>query len=310
MRTSRLLVGAAAAVLLVAYAATPAGAVWDPGLGGPEGDRPQHRSGADQHRRRPGRHRVDRSGQQALRPVGALPDHGPACVAVRPRATRASPGSSTPQPIGGGTDLNMYCINILTSTYIGVGYELGDWTGANVNNVGFVARLLNDYFPNTAEPAASPTTTRRRPPCRPRSGTSATTTSSRPPTPSTTRSRPSSTRVRAKGPLVQPPPPSLTITPSTVAGSTGTPTGPFTVTVTVAAQQHRHRRGRQGPDVLRCRGHDADRQRHRVPSGTNIWIQDTAPGTVTLSAAAEATVPTGNVYLYDDNSQGSSTRRS
>ena len=35
MRMSRLLVGAAAAVLLVAYAATPAGAVWDPGLGVP-----------------------------------------------------------------------------------------------------------------------------------------------------------------------------------------------------------------------------------------------------------------------------------
>ena len=34
MRMSRLLVGAAAAVLLVAHAATPAGAVWDPGLGG------------------------------------------------------------------------------------------------------------------------------------------------------------------------------------------------------------------------------------------------------------------------------------
>ena len=42
----------------------------------------------------------------------------------------------------------------------------------------------------------------------------------------------------------------------------------------------------------------------RVPSGTNIWIQDAAPGTVTLSAAAEATVPTGNVYLYDGNSPG------
>ena len=40
MRMSRLLVGAAAAVLLVAYAATPAGAVWDPGLGGPKATGP------------------------------------------------------------------------------------------------------------------------------------------------------------------------------------------------------------------------------------------------------------------------------
>ena len=41
-----------------------------------------------------------------------------------------------------------------------------------------------------------------------------------------------------------------------------------------------------------------------VPSGTNIWVQDAAPGTVTLSASAQATVPTGNVYLYDHNSPG------
>ena len=57
----------------------------------------------------------------------------------------------------------MYCINILTSTFIGVGYELGDWTGANVNNVGFVARLLNDYFPTTPRPANLPRRPDRRP---------------------------------------------------------------------------------------------------------------------------------------------------
>ena len=37
MRMSRLLVGGAAALLLVATAATPSGAVWDPGLGGSRG---------------------------------------------------------------------------------------------------------------------------------------------------------------------------------------------------------------------------------------------------------------------------------
>ena len=46
-----------------------------------------------------------------------------------------------------------------------------------------------------------------------------------------------------------------------------------------------------------------------VPSGTNIWIRDTTPGTVTLSAAAEATVPTGNVYLYDQQLPRACSRR-
>src|SRR5438045_2578502 len=40
MRMCRLLVGGAAALLLVATAATPSGAVWDPGFGGSRGNGP------------------------------------------------------------------------------------------------------------------------------------------------------------------------------------------------------------------------------------------------------------------------------
>ena len=47
----------------------------------------------------------------------------------------------------------MYCINILTPTAIGYGYNLGTWDAANVNNVGFVELLLDQYYPNTALPA-------------------------------------------------------------------------------------------------------------------------------------------------------------
>ena len=55
------------------------------------------------------------------------------------------------QPPGGPPPtLSMYCINILTPTQVGVGYNLGTWSEANVTNVGFVARLLNSYYPNNA----------------------------------------------------------------------------------------------------------------------------------------------------------------
>ena len=56
-------------------------------------------------------------------------------------------------PPGGGTELSLYCIDILTATYGGIGYKLGTWDATNVPNVGYVARLLNEYYPNTTAPA-------------------------------------------------------------------------------------------------------------------------------------------------------------
>ena len=38
-----------------------------------------------------------------------------------------------------------------------------------------------------------------------------------------------------------------------------------------------------------------------VPTGTKIWLKSTGPATATLLATSTATVPTGNVYLYDGN---------
>ena len=58
------------------------------------------------------------------------------------------------QPTDGSPELDLYCIDILTATYGGIGYTLGTWNSANVPNVDYVARLLNEYFPNKQEPAA------------------------------------------------------------------------------------------------------------------------------------------------------------
>ena len=58
-------------------------------------------------------------------------------------------------PTGGGAILNLYCIDINTDTTTGIGYELGSWDAGGVSpRVGYVARLLNDYYPHTDEPAA------------------------------------------------------------------------------------------------------------------------------------------------------------
>ena len=50
--------------------------------------------------------------------------------------------------------MTLYCIDINTDTYIGNGYALGTWDDANVPNVGYVARILDEYYPNTNEPSS------------------------------------------------------------------------------------------------------------------------------------------------------------
>ena len=55
-------------------------------------------------------------------------------------------------PPGGGATLNLYCIDINTDTWGGIGYALGTWGASNVRNVGYVARILNEYYPHTNEP--------------------------------------------------------------------------------------------------------------------------------------------------------------
>jgi len=146
-RASRVVV--VVCVLATMAIATPAAAFWDPSLGGtPRVGAPSEitLSGIG-----PG-HSV--SG--FIGPVGSVSDP------TVPYPTTTPPGFTAKDesfagvieatPDGGGTPLQMYCINILTPTNIGFGYDLGQWGDANVNNVGFVARLLNDYYPNTASP--------------------------------------------------------------------------------------------------------------------------------------------------------------
>ena len=55
--------------------------------------------------------------------------------------TRACPTHSV--ATGGCT----YCIDLATETEIGVHYELGDWTSANVPNLDYVTYILNQYYP-------------------------------------------------------------------------------------------------------------------------------------------------------------------
>ena len=61
-------------------------------------------------------------------------------------------GLITASPIPPGPGLLLYCIDISTPTSPGVKYQLGTWNESTVPNVGYVARLLNTYYPNTNLP--------------------------------------------------------------------------------------------------------------------------------------------------------------
>ena len=57
-------------------------------------------------------------------------------------------------PRDGGATLKLYCIDINTDTTTGIGYGLGNGDAGGVSpRVGYVARLLNDYYPQTTAPA-------------------------------------------------------------------------------------------------------------------------------------------------------------
>ena len=63
----------------------------------------------------------------------------------------------------GGTPnaISLYCIDLLTSTYTGVGYTQGSWNQANVPNVGYVAQILNNYYPTVPTAPTAPNDNQR-----------------------------------------------------------------------------------------------------------------------------------------------------
>ena len=54
----------------------------------------------------------------------------------------------------GNDTLQLFCIDLHTNTYVGWDYQLGDWGTAAVPHVGYVARILNSYYPKVPDQPA------------------------------------------------------------------------------------------------------------------------------------------------------------
>lgn len=204
-------------------------------------------------------------------------------------------------PTDGSPTVKLYCIDIRTDTYPGLGYGFGTWDEANVPNVGYVARILDEYYPAADLPALGDTNL-----------TAAAVqaaiwyfsdgfvvNTSDPALHDAVAAL--VTHIIDAGPLPQPHPPSLTITPSHASGPAGGVLGPFTETTdaadaTVTATGGSMFSNPAGTAPLP----DPD----TVPSGTKIWVRARGTSSVVLQATSKATVPSGNVYLYDGNTAG------
>ncbi|MBV9809742.1 MAG: thioester domain-containing protein [Solirubrobacterales bacterium] len=202
-------------------------------------------------------------------------------------------------PTDGSPEVSLYCIDINTDTYPGYGYVLGTWDAANVTNVGYVARLLNEYYPNTDEPASLPDLNERAAAVQAAiwffSDRFVLSTSD--PLHDTVAAI--AAHIIKEGPLVEPPPPSLTLTPTEVSGGAGSVLGPFTVTTDAPAGATVNVTG--GNMYSKQAGTHFIADGATVPSGKKIWVRSTGPPTVELQATSKATVHSGNVYLYDGN---------
>ncbi len=205
------------------------------------------------------------------------------------------------EPPGGGAQHSLYCIDILTATYPGIGYKLGTWDATNVPNVGYVARLLNEYYPNNPSEPAGLTVNEQAAavqaaiwfftdkyvlnesdPLRPVVVGIV-------------------DHIKAEGPLIEAPPPSLTITPSSASVPAGHVSGPFTVTSSAGDASVTVTGGDMWSNAAAT---DPIANGATVPSGQQIWLTSTGPTVAVLEATAVATVPSGNVYLYDGGNSG------
>ncbi|MET0604343.1 MAG: thioester domain-containing protein [Baekduia sp.] len=203
------------------------------------------------------------------------------------------------KPPPGGEELSLYCIDIATGTNIGYGYALGTWDAANVPNVGYVARLLNQYYPHTDEPASLTNLNQRAAAVQAAIWffTDRYVLSTSDPLHDAVVAIVND--ILAAGPVIEPDPPSVSIDPTSRSGAGVL--GPFTVTTDRSSAAV----SATGANMFaNAAATDEISNGDAVPSGQRIWLRSSSIGTAVLEASATATVPRGNVFLYDGNIRG------
>ncbi|WP_170222844.1 thioester domain-containing protein [Nonomuraea turkmeniaca] len=227
-------------------------------------------------------------------PLGGYPDAIPAGSTAH--AISYAGTLQITDPVSGRTGLT-YCIDLNTDTEIGVHYVIGDWSEANVPNLGYVGYILRRYFPTTDEPSQASNDDTRAAAVQAAiwffSDNLILATNS----PVRSYAEAIVADALANGPDTEPEEPELTVTPEQMAApATGEIVGPFTVTA-------------DGPATIRSQGVEV----FTDPNGNNrlgdgdvvqpsarLWarsISDEDPQGFVLERVV--TVLVGTVLLYD-----------
>ena len=201
-------------------------------------------------------------------------------------------------------DILAYCIDLGTQTLVGIHYELGTWTDANVPNLPYVQWILDNYYPNVPSiPAGTAAEKVRAVQGAIWYFTDQFVVNRFYPTErNAVRAIVEAAQAALGGGPVPPAPPlpTLTITPASIEGAIdGDLVGPYTVGGDVASAEVEI----TGTSVYRdALGTIPVADGDTVVPGDELWAEydaQTAGQGFTLTAIA--TVVAGNVYLYDGN---------
>jgi hypothetical protein len=197
--------------------------------------------------------------------------------------------SNTTPPV----QLTAYCIDLTTSTWIGLSYELGSWSASSVPNVGYVARILNGYFPVTNQPAGAADDNARAAAVQSAIWffTDRFVLDAADPVHDLTAAIVDD--VLAAGVLPEPTLPLAIAGPS--SATSGQAAGPFTIT-TNAAEVVVHVTG--GSLFSDATASTPIANGATIPASTKLWLVSDSPGSATITVSATIVAPSGRVLLY------------
>ncbi|MBO3103716.1 thioester domain-containing protein [Cellulomonas fengjieae] len=207
-----------------------------------------------------------------------------------------------------GEILPFYCVQSRVGTFSGLGYTNTTWAESNVRNTGYVARIVNSYYPIVpTEPAAAANDNQRGAAVQAAIWffTDGYIVSTADPVRPLVESIVAATLL--VGPLAEPSPPAIAITPASASGAAGALVGPLTVTATATDGAPTDATLDIPAGVTAysdAAGTVEVASGAPVASGTQVWLRGATPGTVSLGATATVDVPAGTIYLYDQNTPG------
>ncbi|MGH8883155.1 MAG: thioester domain-containing protein, partial [Stackebrandtia sp.] len=193
-----------------------------------------------------------------------------------------------------GQRAEVYCIDLHNEIRIGVTYTQATWGESEVPNVGYVARILNDYYPNSAEPASLTSDDERAAAVQAAIWffTDRYVLASDDPLFETASDI--VTAALSDGPLPEPKDPTLDIVgPS--HGRAGDVIGPFTVKTSAPTAELSASGAKMYADKEATTPIDNGTS---VDAGTSFYIKSDDPARVELRAKARLSAPTGSVFVY------------